>query len=109
MDPISIAIMGGMFIVMYMFFIRPQQKQAKLAKEFQASLDKGTRVVTTGGIHGKILKAEENSVLLEIDNNVKIRIEKSGISMEMSQAAYGDGEKKAENGGAKKAEAAEAK
>jgi len=96
MDPISIAIMGGMFIVMYMFFIRPQTKAAKLAKEFQASLDKGARVVTTGGIHGKIVKADETSVLLEIDNNVKMRIEKSGISMEMSQAAYGEGEKKAE-------------
>ena len=96
MDPISIAIMAGMFGVMYFFFIRPQQKQAQLAKEFQASLDKGARVVTTGGIHGKIIKAEENAVLLEIANNVKIRIEKSGISMEMSKAAYGEGEKKAD-------------
>ena len=96
MDPISILIMGGMFFVMWMFFIRPQAKQAKLAKEFQASLDKGARVVTTGGIHGKIVKAEDTAVLLEIDTNVKIRIEKSGISMEMSQTAYGDGEKKAD-------------
>ena len=96
MDPISILIMGGMFFVMWMFFIRPQAKQARLAKEFQASLDKGARVVTTGGIHGKVIKSEDNAVLLEIDNNVKIRIEKSGISMEMSQAAYGDAEKKAD-------------
>ena len=67
-----------------------------MAKDFQASLEKGARVVTTGGIHGKIIKADETSVLMEIDNNVKMRIEKSGISMEMSQAAYGEGEKKAE-------------
>ena len=96
MDQISILIMGGMFLVVWLFFIRPQTKQAKLAKEFQAGLEKGARVVTTGGIHGKIIKAEETSVLLEIDNNVKMRIEKSGISMEMSNAAYGDGEKKAD-------------
>ena len=96
MDVVSISIMGGMFIVMYFFFIRPQTQAAKLAKEFQASLEKGARVVTTGGIHGKIAKAEESWVLLEIDNNVKMKIEKSGISMEMSKAAYGEADKKTE-------------
>ncbi len=79
-------------MVMWLFFIRPQQKQAQQAKDFQAGLDKGARVVTTGGIHGKVIKVDDNSLMLEIDNNVKIRIEKSGISMEMSQAAYGGGE-----------------
>ena len=96
MDSIGLVFMGAMFLVMWLFFIRPQAKQAKLAKEFQASIDKGARVVTTGGIHGKIVKADETTVLLEVDNNTKIRIEKSGISMELSKAAYGDGEKKAE-------------
>ena len=97
MDYISILFLGGMFVVMWLFFIRPQQKQAQQAKDFQAGIDKGSRVVTTGGIHGKVIKVDDTSVLLEIDNNVKIRIEKSGISMEMSQAAYGgDNEKKGE-------------
>ena len=104
MDSIGLLFMGGMFFVMWLFFIRPQAKQAKLAKEFQGGLEKGARVVTTGGIHGKIVKTDETSVLLEIDNNVKMRIEKSGISMEMSQAAYGE---KAE--APKKAEVAETK
>ncbi len=88
MDSIGLLFMGGMFVVMYLFFIRPQQKQAKLAKDFQAGLDKGVRVVTTGGIHGKVVKVDETSVLLEIDNNVKIRIEKAGISMESTTLAY---------------------
>jgi len=96
MDYISILMIGAMAIVFWLFILRPQTKQAKMAKDFQASLEKGARVVTTGGIHGKIIKADETSVLMEIDNNVKMRIEKSGISMEMSQAAYGEGEKKAE-------------
>ena len=96
MDYISILMIGAMAIVFWLFILRPHTKQAKMAKDFQASLEKGARVVTTGGIHGKIIKADETSVLMEIDNNVKMRIEKSGISMEMSQAAYGEVEKKEE-------------
>jgi len=92
MDGIGLLFLGGMFVVMWLFFIRPQQKQAQQAKDFQAGLDKGARIVTTGGIHGKVLKVDDTSVLLEVDNNVKLRIEKSGISMEMSQAAYGGGD-----------------
>ncbi len=96
MDQIGLLFMGGMLLVMWLFFIRPQAKQARLAKEFQTGIEKGARVVTSGGIHGKILKAEDTSVLLEIDSNVKIRIERSAISMELSKAAYGDDAKKAD-------------
>lgn len=96
MDSIGLLFLGGMFVVMWLFFIRPQAKQAKMAKEFQNNIEKGAKVVTTGGIHGKILKTEDTSVLLEIDNNVKMRIEKSGISLELTKAAYGESDKKAE-------------
>jgi preprotein translocase subunit YajC len=96
MDPISLLMIGAMALVFWLFILRPQTKQAKQAKEFQASLDKGARVVTTGGIHGKIIKADETSVLMEVDNNVKLRVEKSHIHMEMTQTAYGDAEKKAD-------------
>lgn len=95
MDQIGLLFMGGMLLVMWLFFIRPQAKQAKLAKEFQASIEKGARVVTTGGIHGKVIKTDETTALVEIDNNVKMRIEKSGISMENTKAAYPE-EKKAD-------------
>jgi len=96
MDSIGLVFMGAMFLVMWLFFIRPQAKQAKLAKEFQTGIEKGAKVVTSGGIHGKIIKTDETTALLEIDNNVKMRIERSGISMELTKAAYGEGEKKAE-------------
>lgn len=98
MDPIIIVFYGALLVVIWLFFIRPQTKKAKEQAAFVTQIEKGARVVTTGGIHGKIIKVEENgSVLLEIDNNVKIRIEKSGISMEMTKAAYGEGEKKPED------------
>jgi preprotein translocase subunit YajC len=102
MDGIGLLFLGGMFVVMWLFFIRPQQKQAQQAKDFQAGLDKGARVVTSSGIHGKIIKVDDNSFLIEVDNNVKLRVEKSHVHMEMSQAAYGaDADKKAETPAAK--------
>ncbi|MES2620811.1 MAG: preprotein translocase subunit YajC [Bacteroidota bacterium] len=98
MDPIIIVFYGALLVVIWLFFIRPQTKKAKDQAAFVMQIEKGARVVTTGGIHGKIMKVEENgSVLLEIDNNVKIRIEKSGISMEMTKVAYGEVEKKPED------------
>lgn len=89
MDPIIIVIYGALLVVIWFFFIRPQSKKAKEQAAFAVGLEKGDKVVTSGGIHGRIVKVEENgSVLLEVDTNVKIRIEKTGISMELTKAAY---------------------
>lgn len=96
MDQIGLLFMGAMFFVMWLFFIRPQAKQAKLAKEFQLGIEKGAKVVTSGGIHGKVVKTDETTVQLEIDNNVRMKIEKTGISMELTKAAYGESDKKEE-------------
>ena len=95
-DPIMLLFLGAFLVIFWVFFIRPQSKAANQAKEFQANLDKGTRVVTTGGVHGKVIKVEENTLLLEIDSNVKMKIEKSGISMEMTKAAYQEVDKKSD-------------
>ncbi len=104
MDPIIIVFYGALLVVIWLFFIRPQTKKAKEQAAFVTQIEKGAKVVTTGGIHGKIIKVEENgSVLLEIDNNVKVRIEKVGISMEMTKVAYGaEVEKKTDTAEAKK-------
>jgi preprotein translocase subunit YajC len=71
--------MGGMFIIMYFFMIRPQMKKAKEAKKFQDSLSIGDRVMTLGGIHGKIVEIGETDVVMSIDQG-RMRIEKAGIS-----------------------------
>jgi len=72
-------------VVFYFFFIRPQMKRSKEQKKFRESLEKGQRVVTIGGIHGKIVEIQETTVSVEIDNNVKVRIEKSAIAIDTSQ------------------------
>ena len=70
--------------VFYFFMIRPQMKKQKEVAAFRNSLAKGDKVVTSGGIYGKILELKDNYVLLQIDDNVKIRVDKSALVRDMS-------------------------
>jgi preprotein translocase subunit YajC len=72
-------------VVFYFFFIRPQMKRSKDQKKFRESLDKGQKVVTIGGIHGKIVEIQDTTVTIEVDNNVRLRVEKSAIAIDTSQ------------------------
>lgn len=82
-SPISTLIMfGGIIVVFYFFMIRPQQKRQKQESKFRESLEKGKRVVTIGGIHGKVVSVEDEYVLLEVDSGVKLRVKKAAISPE---------------------------
>ena len=67
------------FVVMWIFMIRPQKKQQKELENFRNSLKKGDKVVTIGGIYGTVCEIKENSVLIEVDNNVKIRVSKQAL------------------------------
>ncbi|MFZ1688907.1 MAG: preprotein translocase subunit YajC [Flavobacteriales bacterium] len=81
----TIIMMGALMVVFYFFMIRPQQKKAKDAKKFREALGKGSRVVTIGGLHGKVVEVDDKTVLLDVDTNVKLRFEKSAIAMDNSQ------------------------
>ncbi len=72
-------------IVFYFFFIRPQTKKNKDQKKFRAELKKGDKVVTIGGVHGKVSEIKETTVILEVGNQVKLTIEKSALVMDTSQ------------------------
>lgn len=77
----------GMIVVMYFFMIRPQQKRAKEQKKFAESMGTGERVVTSSGIHGRITRAnDDGTVVIEIDRNTNITVERSAISMELTSA-----------------------
>ena len=67
------------FVVMWFFMIRPQRKQQKELQNFRDSLAKGDKVVTIGGIFGTVVEVKEDSVLMEVDNGVKIRVSKQAI------------------------------
>jgi len=84
-----------MFVVIYLFMIRPQMKRAKNEKAFQASIAKGNKVITTSGIHGKILDIvdSDNTVIIETGAG-KMKFERSSISMELSKKLQAPKEKK---------------
>jgi preprotein translocase subunit YajC len=66
-------------VVFYFFMIRPQMKRQKELKNFRHELKKGDKVITTGGMYGRIAEMEETTVLMEVDNNVKIRVDKAAL------------------------------
>ena len=67
------------FVVMWFFMIRPQKKQQKELQNFRDGLKKGDKVVTIGGIYGTVVEIKEESVLIEVDSNVKIRVSKQAL------------------------------
>ena len=67
------------FVVMWFFMIRPQRKQQKEMENFRNSLKNGDKVVTIGGIYGTIAEVKDTYVLLEVDKDVKIRVNKMAI------------------------------
>ncbi len=76
-----------MFVVMYFFMILPQMKKSKAQKKFWSELKKSDQIITSGGIHGKIVDLKDSFVVLETEGGGKLKIEKSAISAEMTQAA----------------------
>lgn len=67
------------FVVMYFLMIRPQQKKQKEIAKFRDSIKKGDKVITVGGIYGTVVEVRENLLFIEIDNNVKIKVDKSSV------------------------------
>jgi len=73
-------------VVFYFFMIRPQVKRQKETRKFRESLAKGDKVVTTGGIYGKIVEIKETTIMLEIAKDVQIKVDKNGIIKDMGDA-----------------------
>ena len=74
-----------MFVVIYFFMIRPQQKKAKQEKEFESTLKVGDKIITKSGLHGKVSELADTTVVIETMSG-KLKMDRSAISMEMSAA-----------------------
>jgi preprotein translocase subunit YajC len=74
-----------MFVVVYFFMIRPQQKKAKQEKEFEAGLKVGDKIITKSGLHGKVSEIAETTVVVETMSG-KLKMERSAISLELTSA-----------------------
>lgn len=81
----NLIFIGGILLVFYFFMIRPQQKKQKDQKKFIEAIKKGDMVVSLGGIHGKIMAIDDNTVTVEVDRGARIKMEKSSISYEASK------------------------
>jgi preprotein translocase subunit YajC len=73
------------FVVFYFFMIYPQMKKNKAQKKFREELGKGQKIITIGGVHAKIIEVAETTFLIESEGT-KLRIDKTAVSMEASQA-----------------------
>jgi len=71
-------------VVFYFFMIRPQLKKSKEQKKFRENIAKGDKIVTIGGIHGKIVEVQEKTFIIEVEGGHKLKVEKSAISMDTS-------------------------
>ncbi|HPQ09213.1 MAG TPA: preprotein translocase subunit YajC [Bacteroidia bacterium] len=69
-------------VVFYFFMIRPQMKKAKEQKKLVESLKKGDRILTIGGIYGKVVETDETTVLMETEDGSRMRVVKSAITAE---------------------------
>jgi preprotein translocase subunit YajC len=84
-SPVQTFIMLGLIIVVFYFFmIRPQTKRQKELRNFRDSLAKGDKVVTTGGIYGKIVSISETYITIEVASGVNLKIDKQAVLKDSS-------------------------
>jgi preprotein translocase subunit YajC len=78
------------FVVFYFFFIRPQVKRQKDQKKFREGLAKGQKIITIGGIHGRIVELQETTCTIEVEGGVKLKLEKSAVAADSQDQLTGE-------------------
>ena len=81
----GIIMMVALFAVMYIFMILPQRKQQKELEKFRNSIAKGQKVITAGGIYGVVKEVNERDILMEVDGNVTLRVDKTAVMRDPRQ------------------------
>jgi preprotein translocase subunit YajC len=77
--PMTLVLVAGMFLFMYLFIIRPQRKRQKEHANLVSALNKGDEVVMTSGMLGKVTKVDENYIVLETGNNIELKFQKIAV------------------------------
>ena len=76
----TLIMFGAIFAIFYFMIIRPQQKRTKEREKMLSNLQKGDKVVTSGGIHGTIAGIDEKTCLVDCGNNIKLKVERSAVT-----------------------------
>jgi preprotein translocase subunit YajC len=87
-------LMGAMFAIFYFLLIRPQQKKSKDHRQMLSNLKKGDRVVTSGGIHGRITGMDESTLTVEIAEKVRVKVTRSNVAGLVNPASQAQPPKK---------------
>lgn len=82
------------FAVMWLFMIRPQRKQQKELEKFRSELKKGDKVITAGGIYGTVAEIQDHTVLIKVDGDVKIKVDKTSIMRDSTDVQQNQPEQK---------------
>ncbi len=76
----TIVMFGAIFLIFYFMIIRPQQKRSKEREKMLSNMQKGDKIITSGGLHGTIVHIDEKTVLLQVSDNVKLKYERTAIA-----------------------------
>lgn len=76
----TLIMFGAIFLIFYFMIIRPQQKRAKEREKMLSNMQKGDKIITSGGMHGTIAGLDEKTILLQVGDNIKMKFEKSAIA-----------------------------
>jgi preprotein translocase subunit YajC len=82
--------LGAIILVFYFFMIRPQQKKQKQMQNFREALKRGDKIITIGGIHGKITDVQDNTFIIEVEDGTKFRIEKAAVAIDPKETTKKD-------------------
>lgn len=80
----SLIFIGLIFVIFYFFMIRPQMKKQKDSKKFREALKNGDKVLTIGGIYGKIIEVRDKAVILEVEDKTRLKVDKTGLIKDSS-------------------------
>ncbi len=80
----QVPIFVALFAIFYFLIIRPQQKQQKAHAEMLASLTKGDKIVTTGGLHAEVVKSEDDFIKIKLNDEVIVKLEKAFVSRKLA-------------------------
>jgi preprotein translocase subunit YajC len=81
----TLIMFGAIFLIFYFMIIRPQQKRAKEREKMLSNIEKGDKVVTSGGLHGIVAGIDEKTVLLDVGDKIKLKFERSAIGTIITQ------------------------
>jgi preprotein translocase subunit YajC len=83
----NLILFGSIILIFYFMIIRPQQKRAKERKKLLEGIKKGDKVITSGGIYGTIAGLDENTILVQIADNVKVKVDRNSITTVLTESA----------------------